>query len=362
MGTSFFFKELSQFYYNNNIRSTSKSFVADLSSYTDSGNLVFSVSKYAFLTAEDNDAIMHYVEKGNTLFLSAEYIDTSLLNLFHLSQRDLDFYYYPYGIKKMSDAVLKIKPIEKKDTSQYSYFFYPFNNYFVKMEPISTYELGFNSNGLPDCLVLYIGAGRLYLHSEPRAFSNYFLRTGSNYHYIEQLLAYTNVVPTHVKVNEYYNHRTDRPNGHSGSTLSVLMKYPSLAWALGIFAALLCLYVLFGGKRRQRIVREIPPVKNTTLAFVETVGRLYLQHKDNRNVAEKAITYFMEHIRNQYFLNTSHINEDFLATLSRKSGIERKETNQLFDLINKVQSGHTVSDMELLYLNKSIENFYKNRK
>jgi hypothetical protein len=68
---------------------------------------------------------------------------------------------------------------------------------------------------------------------------------------------------------------------------------------------------LFDSKRRQRIIKPLQPNINTSVAFTETVGRLYLQKKDNRNIADKMITYFLEHIRNQYFLNTNQLNDEF---------------------------------------------------
>jgi hypothetical protein len=119
--------------------------------------------------------------------------------------------------------------------------------------------------------------------------------------------------------------------------------------------------VLFNIKRRQRIINEIKPNVNTTMVFTETVGRLYFQKKDNKNIAEKTITYLYEHIRNKYFMNTSTVNQEFVETLSRKSGTDIAVTKKLFDTINEVQSQEQLADVELLLLNEQIENFYKNR-
>jgi hypothetical protein len=118
---------------------------------------------------------------------------------------------------------------------------------------------------------------------------------------------------------------------------------------------------LFGGRRRQRIIATITPNTNSTLAFTETISRLYLQKKDNRNIADKLITYLMEHIRNHYFLNTSHINDEFMITLSRKSNNSKAGTEQLFKSINTIHQSMEVSDQQLLLLNLQIEKFYKNK-
>jgi predicted nucleic acid-binding protein len=114
-------------------------------------------------------------------------------------------------------------------------------------------------------------------------------------------------------------------------------------------------------KRKQRVINEIKPNTNTSVTFTETVGRLYLQKKNNKNIAEKMITYFYEHIRNNYFLNTNQVNNEFMNSLSRKSGVSIELTQKLFSTIDKINAGKNVNDIELLRLNELIQKFYKNK-
>jgi predicted nucleic acid-binding protein len=109
------------------------------------------------------------------------------------------------------------------------------------------------------------------------------------------------------------------------------------------------------------VISEIKPNTNTTLTFTETVGRLYLQKKNNKSIAEKMITYFYEHIRNMYFLNASQVNNEFLNSLSRKSGVPVDVTQKLFSTIDAVNTNNNVKDIELSQLNELIQNFYKNK-
>jgi len=119
------------------------------------------------------------------------------------------------------------------------------------------------------------------------------------------------------------------------------------------------LFVLFNLKRKQKQIDIIKPNKNTTVQFTETVGRLYLQHQNNQNISEKIITYFYDYLRKKYFINTSVINNDFINSVSGKSGVDKKETAELFELINHIQQQEEVSNEELLALNLKIENFKK---
>ena len=145
------------------------------------------------------------------------------------------------------------------------------------------------------------------------------------------------------------------------SSLDVLLGFPSLAAAFWLSLILLLVFLLFGSKRRQGIIEVIKPNENATVTFTETIGRLYLQKKDNKNIAGKMITYFNEYIRNTYFLNTNIINDDFITTLSRKSGVQHERVDILFRTINHTHASTVVDDYQLLSLNEQIQNFYKTR-
>jgi hypothetical protein len=141
----------------------------------------------------------------------------------------------------------------------------------------------------------------------------------------------------------------------------VISENAPLRWAFYIALAGILFFVAFNIKRRQRRIEVINPNKNTTVEFTETIGRLYLQRKDNRNIAEKMVTYFYEFLRKKYFITTSAIDTGFINSLSGKSGVDKKETQELFELINKIQKEEDVSDEDVLELNLKIENFKKSK-
>jgi hypothetical protein len=255
--------------------------------------------------------------------------------------------------------------------TDYKYYYYPFLNSFNKYESANTRVLGTNEIEDANYIVTFIGRGRLYLHAAPRTFSNYFLLTQSNYRYLQNILSYLRPEPLNIYWDEYYKNRaigTKRGTGinyqnesDDFSSLDVIKKYPALLWAFWLAVALIIAYILFNMKRKQRIIIEIKPNVNTTLVFTETVGRLYLQKKDNKNISEKMITYFYEYVRNKFFMNTSRINEQFVTSLAGKAGVTIVDTQKLFDAIHRVQSSEVVSDVDLLSLNQQIQNFYKNK-
>src|SRR6476661_1712372 len=109
------------------------------------------------------------------------------------------------------------------------------------------------------------------------------------------------------------------------------------------------IYVFFEMKRRQRIIPIITPLKNTTVEFIRTVATVYFQQKDNRSIATKKITYFLEFIRNKYFIATTTFDEQFIEQLSRKSGVPRDDVKQLVQLMAEAQNPPQLSDKFLLF-------------
>ena len=331
-------------------------------------SLYFLVAKNLSITSTAAIAMANFVEEGNDLFISADYIDMQLqAQLDFLTERETEIDKEIHGY--MHSASVKM-PAEPGHT--YGYYYYPFLNYFSGYDSVKTKVLGVNEAGKPNYIVMFIGKGRLYLHAAPRTFSNYFLLTANNYKYLEDVLSYLRFEPKNIYWDEYYKNETfsrgKKTSGSSGddeknkfSPFNVIKNNPPLLWAFWLAVIALILYVLVNIKRKQRVINEVKGNINTTVTFTETVGRLYLQKKNNKNIAEKMITYFYEHIRNSYFLNIAHVNTEFMNSLAAKSGVPIETTHTLFNLINAVAAGKNVTDIELLQLNELIQKFYKNK-
>ncbi len=361
-GSFIAFEELGQLFYYNDIKTKKVPYEKSLGSIYDSNALYVTIAKNLFLTRSDREAMLAFVEAGNSMFISSGYYDTTFLNMVGLSLKQSPGL-FAATLDQMKYTAVQLAAPYYTGASPFGYFYFPLNNAFAALQDSTVKILGVNEQNQPNFAVVFYGKGRFYLHCEPRVFSNYFLLQKNNYKYLQHAFSFIPAVPEDVFWDDYYNKRNTPPSGkEGGSGLSVLLQYPSMAWAFWLSLLLLLLYILFGSKRRQRIIKPIPPNENSTVAFTETVSRLYLQKKDNRNIADKMITYFYEHVRNQYYLNTNAVNEEFISTLSRKSNVPKEETAQLFNTISRVQQSETTADKDLLLLNHQIETFYKHNR
>lgn len=359
-GASIAYRQVASMYDANMVQDKKRDFKDTWENISDTGALYICLAPKLYITDEEVYAMMEYVEAGNSLFVSAAMIDQLLLD--EVGCREI--YNDPEIDELVGEMVNTSVSAVAQPGSTYGYYYYPFQNYFTNIDSSKTHVLGYNAGGQPNLVVYFHGKGKLYLQCDPRAYSNYFLLKEDNYQYLKSTLAFTENKPQHVYWDDYYYKLRYRRNSSSEkdfSSLNEVMKNPPLKTAFYLSLILLALYILFGGKRLQRIIKQLKPNENTTVTFTETIGRLYLQKKDNKNISDKMVTYFNEYIRNTYFLNTGQVNDDFIMMLSRKSGVGKDQVDTLYRTITATQNSAVVNDYQLLSLQEQIQNFYKKR-
>lgn len=359
------YRQLEEMFYRNTVRIENRNFAGSWKNLDDTAAAYISIARSLFTTTEDVNSIIAYTERGNDAFFSAQEFDENLLHELGCSiLKELSF--EKYNIQLYQSTGLQVKTGAPTDSSRFRYFYLPFKARFWEYDSSTTRVLGTNEYGYPNFIVVFKGKGRIFLHCDPRAFSNYFLLQKNNYQYFEKALGYLRNYPEHVYWNNYYyklhsQQQAMNESDDSGefSSLDEILKHPPLAAAFWLLLVMLLLYIFFGIKRRQRIIEVVKPNENTTVTFTETIGRLYLQKKDNKNIADKMVTYFNEYIRNSYFLNTNIINDDFITTLSRKSGVPREKTESLYRAIGHAHHYAVIDDFQLLSLNEQVQDFFK---
>lgn len=317
-----------------------------------------SIARKTILTDEERTIVLQYAERGNELFICADVLDYTLLdtvgiNFSQESFDESDDWDEAIGALK-KDTYVRISEPTTGNEKKYGIFYYPLNGFFSKYDTATTRVLGVNEKGHANYVVVRYGKGKIYFHTEPTTFSNYFLLTKDNTEYYKKVFSYLE-----PDAGTIYWSDLMRFGDNNFSALSIFWKNPSLLWALLISCLLMLLYIAFGSKRKRRLVPVVPPNSNATVSFVHTIANLYLQKKDNRNIALKMITYFFEHIRTHYYLGTNTVNQEFIQALSRKSGIAEKKVSQLADKIAEINIAENISDNQLFDLNNRIQEFYK---
>jgi hypothetical protein len=292
----------------------------------------------------DVKVLTNLLKQGNDVFIAANSFGEKFIDSlkFHTN--------YSFFSGFDSVEINFSNPTLKRD---YDYKFVQgnYSHYFTDFDTSKVVVLGANSSGFTNFLKVKVGKGNLYLHTVPNIFTNYNLLK-SEREYIFKCLSYLKV--RDVIWDEYYK----EVNKYQSTPIRYILSQPALKWAYFTFLFSIILFVIFKGKRDQRIIPIIKPLTNTTLEFISTVGNLYLKQSNHKNIADKKINYFLDYIRTKYSIKTSLLNEEFIVILAEKSSFDKTLIRKLISIINSVSVSRSITKETLLELNNLIENFY----
>ena len=191
---------------------------------------------------------------------------------------------------------------------------YPFratHRYFELKESFDGEVLGYvDTIKNPNFIRMNYGEGVIYLHSNPMAFTNFFLLDSVNGDYYQKALSF---LPPDANVvwDEYLK------SGAEGqqTLFRVIFRYPALKWAYILLILGAILYVLF------------------------------------------RINSFLEEVRYNYKLRTEELDSSFIDLLSERSGVARGSVEGLIFLIIRIRKTEHVDEDQLRELVRYIELF-----
>ena len=314
--------------------------------YTAKGNYI-SIGEHSEIDEESVTELMYYAEHGNTVLLSMQSFPEILLDTLKV---EIDASYY------LIDS-LEVY-LDNKNASPTKYFFDEGAGftYFSSIDTLNTTVLGYQDyvegkEALKKANFIHVpyGNGSFLLHTQPAAFTNFHLLKGNHYQYAQNVLSFLPEKDVYWDTGSMYNSRL------KGSDLRYMLKQPGFrsAYYIGLIAILF--FILFNAKRRQRIIPEIPPVKNTTVDFAKTIGNLYYQEGNHHVIIEKKIIYFLEKIRSEYLIDTHTLDEAFIEKLHLKTGKPVEDIQNVVHLIKKYRHQFENTQADVIQINRAIE-------
>ncbi len=295
--------------------------------------------------------LLKFVERGNDVFMSTHgaIIDTLNLKTESLLTSNLD-------------EKVFFKMVNKNFPSTEFSFDRGFSNQvFTEIDTLRTTVLG--KTGFIDKSgerteegINYIkynfGKGNLFFHTFPELFTNYYLLKENNNKHTSAVLSYIdNSKP--IYWDEYYKTGKSKIT----SPMHFLLSNPSLKWAYYLVLIGVLFFIVFEGKRKQRYIPIITPLKNQTLAFTRTIANMYYEKSEHKNIAEHKISYLLDFIRMKLRIPTNKIDATFYKYVASRSGNSNEDIEKLFDYCNQIHLKNSVTKEELLKLNTLIEDF-----
>lgn len=314
-------------------------------------------SRYFDLDSLDAQTLLRFVAAGNSAFLAASQFGDALSDTLRLKTQN-----------SVWSAFFDIAPdsLNRKDTLRVNFSFaahrraspYQFSRLyeacvFSSFDTARATVLGIDEKGRANFIRAQFGEGAFYLCSNSYLFTNYYLLSQDGAEYVAKVLSFLPVQET--LWDEYYKPFSSARR--SSSPLRFILENDALRRAYYLALLGVALFFFVEGKRRQRAIPVVTPPQNSALEFVETVGRLYLQHGDHKDLAEKKIEHFFDFIRTHFYLNAISFSPEFYATLSEKSGATLQDIERLFALIASAKRSSALTEEDLLRLMQEIECF-----
>lgn len=298
------------------------------------------------LTKYDYKKLTQYLSKGNDVFIAADafrgafedYLNVQTAITFGLVNR----------VTPISLVSQHLNPAQQYKVNKGCT-----NIYFTNFDTAHAVVVGKDTDDNANFIRFKFGKGNLYLMCNPKMFSNYSMLTADGSKYAATALSYVKNTPALIWDDYYTQGNSD------DSLMRVFFNNGYLQWAYYVTIFSLLLFVLYEMKRRQRVIPVIAPLKNSTVEFVNVIGQLYYEKRNNADIAHKQVLYILAHLRETYHIKTDKFDEELVERLIGKVGLDEEFARQFAQYLQFIAMQERVSDDELIGLNKLIEKFYK---
>ena len=301
------------------------------------------IAEYAEMDEASVTELFYFADRGNTIFLSMKSFPKAILDSLKINC-NADFEYKKKSYNWIANPKLGTKKYNIEEGLG--------NNYFSKIDTLQTTILGYQSGDSTRVNFIKVPykSGNFILHTQPAAFTNFHLLKNDHAEYAEKVLSYL------PKGDVFWYLKNQNGEKISNGKLRYLFSQPALKSGWLLFLIGMLVFMIFNAKRRQRVVPIVQPLSNTSIDFAKTIGNLYFQEGDHGNLIDKKIIYFLEKMRQDYLLDTTVLDDNFIKKLQAKSGKNSFDIQNLVYLINQHRKNNfTAIESDLIAINNAIE-------
>lgn len=250
---------------------------------------------------------------------------------------------------------------QTKNESDWRYFNYL--DYHDFAFPI--HKIG-NIDSLNNCFSIDCEKGRIIFHSNPILFTNVELLEKDAKTYSASLFSLLKkgdiYWDNHNRIKESEAKFADvsetQGSDNQRTPLQYVLSNTSLSWAWYSLLGMGLLFLIFSTKRRQRIVPVLAENTNTSLAFIQSIGRLYFNKQEHTSLCRTQYKQWQWFVRQRYGLKTNSLDAEFTKKLALSSGLKQDIIQHIIDAGLYIDS-YSVGETNLIQFHKELESFYQ---
>lgn len=316
------------------------------------------------LEDDEINSIMSRVKKGSDLFLSYTMTTSNIMrNFFEDGNYELQVDYSENQLVFTDTTMYKMYNIYQNDTVATEW------NAFGEIEPRAAYKSLSGFMEMDNFIVIKIGKGRVYLHTNPMMFFNYQIKRKSGFKYTEYVLSH---LPKDQDVlilelgrlsDNYGKHDVSEQDGGEGkeddSYLKIIFQDPMLLTALLLLILGLILFIVFRSKRVRPIVPYKEKPTNMTLAFTDTITSIYFAKRNPFGLLQVQRKNFYATIQKHFFVDLSRRQGDReMIILAEKTN---KPLQEIKGIVEKLENKEAtrISDQDITNMAHIQRTFYR---
>lgn len=295
------------------------------------------------LLNKEIDTLLKDVENGSDLMISFYDLTSNLYDRF-FNYVDFDYDYSDSIVVYANNRKHTMYNIHQTDTVAMKW------EAFVNEALVdSSFESLSSFMEMSNFIKIKRGKGHIFLHANPQFYFNYQVLRKDGFYYsnftINQFSKHRNVywlelgrkMDNEGKENTTVNEGKDSKK--DDSLLQLFFKNPSLLWAMltAIFGFIL--FIIFRAKRMRPVVPMIPPKRNMTTAFADTITSIYYQNHSPYGILKVQRKNFYHAIHKHFYIDLTRRNEDReIRLLAEKSNVSIESLKELLALIETKES------------------------
>jgi hypothetical protein len=293
------------------------------------------------------DALFSFVSKGNKALISAEDFEKEFRDSLKIDSKIF------YSDNFMGDSVANnFENPHLKSSSAYWIKTPWTSSYFSSIDTIHAKCIASLENDKLNFIRIPYGNGEFFIHNQPYAFTNYNVLFKKNAEYLFKSFSY-------LKNDKIVWDENYKPGRENAGPLSYILEQQSLKAAWYLILTLGLIFMIFGAKRTQRIIPVVEPPQNSSLEFAKTLANLYQSNRNHKDMAKKKYNYWLDFLRENYFIQIENPDELNAAKISEKTGFD---VDKIIKVKKYIDNSVNIGPDLLMKFNSLIEEFYRSRK
>jgi len=296
------------------------------------------------------ESLLKFVEQGNKVFIAAEMFGTKFCDTLNMSSTML------YTETLSPDSI----PYQFKNNflqPKADYYFKGswVNYYFDVLDTINCKSIASIDSDYINFFVVKFGMGELFIHNQPYAFTNYNILKRNNADYVFKAFSYIEN-PTIIWDDNY------KPGQEASTPLRYILSQKALRAAWYTILGLSFVFLFFSSKRVQRVIPVVAPPENSSLEFAKTLGNLYMNSKNHKDIAKKKYNYWLDFLREEYYISIDNPEKLEAEKIAEKTGVKLDVIKKIINQKKFIDGFKEIDQDSLLKFNAAIEAFHVSRK